>query len=115
MVAQIAVSLVLVFSALLFVQTFRNLAAVDTGFEPERTLAVSFFDRASQDLPAEQKVAFQELLTDEIRSVPGVAAAASSTHVPLSGSTWSHFFRVTGIRNERRRDSRTSALGTSTR
>jgi putative ABC transport system permease protein len=95
-VAQIAVSLVLVFSALLFVQTFRNLAAVDTGFEPERTLAVSFFDRASQDLPTEQKVAFQELLTDEIRSVPGVAAAASSTHVALSGSTWSHFFRVTG-------------------
>jgi putative ABC transport system permease protein len=86
-VAQIAVSLVLVFSALLFVQTFRNLAAVDTGFEPERTLAVSFFDRASQDLPTEQKVAFQELLTDEIRSVPGVAAAASSTHVALSGST----------------------------
>jgi putative ABC transport system permease protein len=95
-VAQIAVSLVLVFSALLFVKTFRNLAAVDTGFEPERTLAVSFMDRASQDLPAEQKVAFQELLTNEIRSVPGVAAAASSTHVPLSGSIWSHFFRVTG-------------------
>ena len=28
--------------------------------------------------------------------LPGVAAAASSTHVPLSGSIWSHFFRVTG-------------------
>jgi predicted permease len=95
-VAQIAVALVLVFSALLFVQTFRNLAAVDTGFEPERTLAVSFMDRASQDLPAEQKVVFQELLTNEIRSVQGVAAAASSTHVPLSGSIWSHFFRVRG-------------------
>ena len=102
-VAQVAVSLVLTFSALLFVQTFRNLAAVDTGFEPDHTIAVSFMDRASQDLSVEQKAAFQEQLTREIRSVPGVAAAASSTHVPLSGATWSHFFRVTGVsRNERK-------------
>src|SRR5205823_3168344 len=41
-------------------------------------------------------VAFQQRLTAEIRSVPGVAGAAGSTHVPLSGSTWSHFFRVQG-------------------
>ena len=101
-VAQVAVSLVLVFSALSFVQTFRNLAAVQTGFEPERTLVVSFMDRASQDLPAEQKLAFQDELTREIRSVPGVAAAASSTHVPFSGGTWSHFFRVTGTAGERK-------------
>ena len=105
-VAQIAVSLVLVFSALSFVQTFRNLAAVRTGFEAERTLVVSFADRASQDLPAEQKWAFQEQLTREIRSVPGVAAAASSTHVPLSGAIWSHFFRVTGAAAGQRKASR---------
>jgi hypothetical protein len=57
-VAQIAVSLVLIFSALLFIQTFRNLAAVDPGFDPDRTIAVSFIDRASEDLSAEQKAAF---------------------------------------------------------
>ncbi len=115
-VAQIAISLVLIFSALTFVQTFRNLATVDPGFEQDHTLAVEFTDRASEDLPAERKRAFQERLADEIRSVPGVAAAASSTHVPLSGSMWSHFFRVVGCRGsgtERRRDLRTSARGTS--
>jgi predicted permease len=105
-VAQIAVSLVLVFSALSFVQTFRNLAAVRTGFEAERTVVVSFMDRASQELPAEQKTAFQEQLTREIRFVPGVAAAASSTHVPLSGAMWSHFFRVTGAATGQRKASR---------
>jgi predicted permease len=110
-VAQIAVSLVLVFSALLFVQTFRNLAAVDTGFEPDRTIAVAFADRASQSLPAERKVAFQEQLTNEIRSVPGVAAAASSTHVPLSGDTWSHFFRVNGVAGSERKASRFAYVG----
>jgi putative ABC transport system permease protein len=105
-IAQIAVSLVLIFSALLFIQTFRNLVAVDTGFDPHRTIAVWFIDRASENLPAEQKAAFQEQLTREIRSVPGVAAAASSTHIPLSGSIWSHFFRVTGVAGNKHRASR---------
>ena len=110
-VAQVAISLVLVFSALLFVQTFRNLAAVDPGFEQDRTMAVSFLDRAAEELPAEQKVAFQEELTRAIRSLPGVAAAASSTHVPLSGSMWSHFFRVTGAERSGRKASRFAYVG----
>ena len=101
-VAQIALSLVLVFSALLFVQTFRNLAAVPIGFEPEGTLVMSFMDRASDALPAERKAAFQDQLTREIGLVPGVATAVSSTHVPLSGAMWSHFFRVTGAAGKRR-------------
>lgn len=96
-ISQIAVSLVLVVSGLLFIQTFRNLAAVDVGFEPDRTFAVWFMDRASQDLSAHAKLAFQARLTSEIRSVPGVALAASSTHTPLSGAIWSHFFRVAGV------------------
>ena len=115
-VAQIALSLVLVFSALLFVQTFRNLAAVPTGFDPEGTIVISFMDRASDALPAERKTAFQDQLTREIGSVPGVATAVSSTHVPLSGAMWSHFFRVTGAGGDaRRRDSPTSAPVTSKR
>jgi len=97
-----------VFSALLFVQTFRNLAAVNTGFEPDGTMAVAFLDRASQSLPVERKVAFQEQLTSEIRSVPGVVAAASSSHVPLSGGVWSHFFRVSGVAGNERKASRFS-------
>jgi predicted permease len=95
-VVQIAVSLVLILSALLFVQTFRNLAAVKTGFDPADTFVIWFRDHASQALSPEHKIAFQDRLTDEIRSIPGVVAAAASTHVPLSGGIWSHFFRVLG-------------------
>jgi putative ABC transport system permease protein len=110
-VAQVAISLVLIFSALLFVQTFRNLAAVDPGFEQDRTMAVTFLDRAANELPAEQKTAFQEELTRTIRSLPGVGAAASSTHVPLSGSMWSHFFRLTGAGQSGRKASRFAYVG----
>jgi predicted permease len=101
-VAQVAVSLVLVVSALLFVQTFRNLGAVDTGFERNGTIVVAFRDPAARDLSPEQIIAFQERLAAEIRAVPGVAAAASSSHVPLGGGTWSHFFRVPGLGTEQK-------------
>jgi predicted permease len=105
-VGQIAVSLVLVTSALLFAQSFRNLAAVDTGFEQDGTIVVWFRDLAASVLPPEQILALQQQLTFEIRSVPGVAAAAASTHVPLSGQMWSHFFRVTGLAGNDRKASR---------
>ena len=105
-VGQIAVSLVLVVSALLFVRSFRKLMLVDTGFEQEGTAAVWAFDRQAGDLSIEQRVAFQKRLTEEIRSVPGVAAAAAATHIPLSGESWWHFFRVTSFAGNKRKGSR---------
>lgn len=83
-VGQIAVSLVLIISALLFVRSFRNLTLVDAGFEQEGTVAVWALDRQAAGLSIEQRVAFQQRPIDEIGSVPGVAAAAASTHIPIS-------------------------------
>jgi len=78
-VGQIAVSLVLIVSALLFVRSFRNLTLVDAGFEQEGTVAVRALDRGAAGLSIEQRVAFQQRLIGEIGSVPGVAAAAAVT------------------------------------
>ena len=103
---QVAVSLVLIVSAFSFIQTFRNLASVPLGFGEDGTVAVTFYDLASRDLPPEQKVVFQQRLNDAIRAIPGVLSAASSTHVPLASGNWSHFFRVRGVANDERRPSR---------
>jgi predicted permease len=97
---QIALSLVLIVSALMFVRSFRNLSTVDLGFEPDRVVVAGFFDPASFELPEEKRMASQLALTEAIRSVPGVAAAAASTHRPLSGDRFSHFFRVPGVTDE---------------
>jgi predicted permease len=94
-VAQIAVSVVLVVSALLFVRSFHNLMRVDAGFEQDNTAAVWAQDRQAATFSLEQRIAFQKRLVDEIASVPGVAAAAAATHIPLSGDSWWHFFHVT--------------------
>ena len=76
---QVALSLVLLIGAGLFVATLRNVRNVDAGFRPEGVLL------ADLDTPPAEPA----LLLDEIRRVPGVLAASVSTHTPLSGSRWS--------------------------
>ena len=105
-VGQIAVSLALVVSALLFVRSFRNLMLVNTGLTLDGTVVVWGLDRQAANLSLEERVAFQQRVTDEIGSVPGVAAAAATTFVPLSGGSWWHFFRVPSLAGNEQQGSR---------
>jgi predicted permease len=77
---QVALSLLLLVGAGLFVRTLQNLQNVDPGFQSEGVLVVQLEGRPTA-LPRE--------LLDAVRSVPGVASASISTHTPLNGSTWS--------------------------
>jgi predicted permease len=93
-------------SALLFVRSFRNLTLVQPGLALDGTLVVWPLDRQAAGLSLEQRVAFQERLTDDIRSVPGVAAASATTFIPLSGGSWFHFFRIPGLAGNEQQASR---------
>jgi predicted permease len=88
-VAQIAVSLVLVVGALLFVRSFRNLMTFDPGLRQEG-ITVAFLGWPLSNLPAGQGDEFRAQLLDEVRGLPGVVAAATTTNVPLLGSSWTH-------------------------
>ena len=77
---QVALSLVLLVGAGLFVRTVQNLQRFDPGFARDGVLLV--------DLDGQRPPWSIELL-EEIRRMPGVASASMSTHTPLSGSTWS--------------------------
>jgi predicted permease len=76
---QVALSLVLLIGAALFVGTLRNLRNLDPGFRTEGVLLTEL------DVPP----ATPSVFLDEIRRVPGVASASFSTHTPLSGARWS--------------------------
>ena len=78
--AQVALSLVLLAGAGLFVRTLQNLQNLDPGFNAEGVLLV--------DLEGRRTAVPQELL-DHVQRVPGVLSASLSTHTPLSGSVWS--------------------------
>jgi predicted permease len=78
--AQVAISLVLLAGAALFVRTLQNLQNLDPGFSAEGVLLAEM-DGRRPALPQE--------LVDDLRHLSGVMAVALTTHTPLSGSSWS--------------------------
>lgn len=92
-VSQIAFSLVLLVGALLFVRSFWNLATLNPGFRESGILRL-YLNFRRLDLPPERYEIFKHDLLEQIRAIPVVESAATSTHVPLDGSTWSLGVRI---------------------
>jgi putative ABC transport system permease protein len=87
-VGQIAVSLVLVVSSLLLVQSFRNLVTLDAGFN-QSGLSFATLNLGRTGVTPDAMPEFERELLASIRGLPGVESAASTTHLPLTGSGWS--------------------------
>lgn len=84
-VAEIALSLVVVLAASLLIQTFARLNAVESGVRPDRvvTMTVRLPQAVHSDLA--RRSAFYEQVLDRLDAMPEVAAAAFTTAAPL---TW---------------------------
>jgi predicted permease len=95
MVGQIAISLVLVMVSLLFTKSFRNLLTTDVGFRLDGLNYLSLDFSRLQLADADLKPYANNLL-GRIRAIPGVEAAALTTHFPLSNSGWSLGVRFPG-------------------
>jgi predicted permease len=78
--AQMALSLVLLIGAALFIQTLRNLQRLDPGFRYDAVLVAGLEQRPGM---------VPDSVVERVRRLPGVIAASISTHTPLSGATWS--------------------------
>jgi predicted permease len=85
MVGQIALSLVLLVSAGLFVRTLGNLARIDAGFN-RRGLVLFAIDAASAGYPRQQFAAVQVRIQERLARIPGVRAVTFSS-VPLLSRT----------------------------
>jgi predicted permease len=92
-VAQIALSLVLVVAAGLFGRTFSSLATKDLGFAPE-DLHVAALEMGR--VPVERRGHIYDELTRAALAVPGVRAAGTSMIGPLSGAGWNTRVQVPG-------------------
>ncbi|HUK14941.1 MAG TPA: ABC transporter permease [Bryobacteraceae bacterium] len=90
-VAQIAVSLLLVIGAGLFVRTLANLHSIDVGFNRENILLVSINGRQAGYRDA-ALARFYAGLLDKFREIPGVRAATAS-NFPLV----SHYVNNTSV------------------
>src|SRR5262245_53166080 len=94
-IAQVALSLVLVVGALLFVRSLRNLMVLDAGFRQDGVLVVNV-DLRGAGVPVEARRAMFDDLTNRVRAIPGVDLAAEAFIVPVSGSGWNNTIVIDG-------------------
>jgi predicted permease len=100
-VTQIAVSLVLLVGALLFVRSYRNLMTLDPGMR-ESGLTIALLGYESENIKPENEAAYKRQLVEDVRAVPGVENVAATTMIPLRGGSWSHGVRVGTAEGESR-------------
>jgi predicted permease len=97
-VSQVALSLVLLLGALLFLQSFRNLLTVNTGFRQDGILEAAL-DPRRLDVPKEQRLPLRREIIRRVRAIPGVDAAADASVIPLDGSSWTMGVEVAGAKS----------------
>jgi putative ABC transport system permease protein len=98
-VVQVALSLVLVVTAMLFAGSLRKILTIDAGFQRDGLLIMDF-DFTSLKLPEPQRMPFAESLLDRLRVVPGIEGAAEATELPLAGSYWNNQVIVAGKKSD---------------
>jgi predicted permease len=84
---QVALSLVLLVGALLFVRSLRTLMTTEMGFQPEGILTVGV-DYTGAQYPKERRLPLDSELRERLAAAPGVVSAAQVDFTPVSGSGW---------------------------
>ncbi len=107
---QVAFSFVLLFGALLFSGTLQNLLAVDSGFQMS-DVVTGWIDYSRLKLPVARRMQFRREIVDEIRRMPGVASAAETGIVPLSGQSGSNAVWREGSDPKQRIDANFNYIG----
>jgi predicted permease len=94
--AQIALSLVLIAGAGLFVRTLRNVLNIDTGYAREQILEARIDPRAA-GYTVEQLPAFHQRLLDAVGAVPGVRSVGLAMNGLAAGAVRTGGFQVPGV------------------
>jgi putative ABC transport system permease protein len=98
-IAEVALSLVLLAGAGLLIRSFTRLLEVNPGFRPERifTFSLSFSGPKYRDSAHHPERMAQYLQTlGRIRSLPGVESVASSNDIPLDGQDTTNYPKFVG-------------------
>jgi predicted permease len=83
--AQVALSLALLVTAVLFVKTMANLRAVDLGFRHDGVLTLSLDPVVTGSATQDAREQLWRRTLERVRALPGVRAASLSVLTPLSG------------------------------
>jgi putative ABC transport system permease protein len=84
---QLALSLVLLVTAGLFLRSFEKLATLDLGFDRSSVLMIDT-DLKTAKVPPERQMETYDAIERRLRAVPGVLAVGRSVISPVSGQGW---------------------------
>ncbi len=95
-VAEVALTVLLLASAGLLLRSLARTAAADPGFDPARVLAfdVSLPDASYQS--GDKRLEFARELMTRLRALPGVEAAGTGMAIPFAGGGFGEFFSRPG-------------------
>src|SRR5687767_859896 len=99
-VAQIAISLIVLVAAGLVVRTLQQLQTMNPGFDPRNALTMSF-DLGLQGYDDARGQQFYRQVVERVRALPGVKSAAVSSYTPLSLNYNSRSIYIEGAPIER--------------
>jgi putative ABC transport system permease protein len=93
-VAQVALSLLLLIGSGLLIKSLYRLQQVNPGFNPQGVLTMELqLPTVRYDEPSKQERFFSEAL-ERIRALPGVVDASAVSGFPLRGGPWNYIHRV---------------------
>ena len=102
--AQVALSLMLLAGGGLLLGTFRKLATLNPGFDAGRVMIMPV-DLRNANYPKDRLTpTFLEIL-EKLRATPGIRSASVSSMTPVSGSAWNNSIIVDGYVPTSKRDS----------
>jgi putative ABC transport system permease protein len=87
-VAEVALSLLLLAGAGLLVKSFARLQAVDPGFDPEGVITMRVSLPGARYREPARKAEFYAALMERLKAVPGVESAGATIALPLNGSNY---------------------------
>jgi predicted permease len=96
-VVQVALSLLLLIGAGLFIRSVNKLMTVDLGFRGERIVSFSLDPSLNGYTPARMREVYETLLT-RLRQTPGVETAAYSAVSLMVGGSWDQWVTVEGYK-----------------
>ena len=95
-VAEVAISMILLIGAGLLIRSFARLQTVQPGFQPDHILLTDVPISLTVYSKPEQQVAFFDRLLEKVRALPGVKAAGAASTMPVSGQGAVIHFNIEG-------------------
>ena len=96
-VAEIALSLVVLVGAGLMIQSFLRLKRVNIGLDAHNVLTANLSLPRVKYKEADQRVGFFKQLLERMRNLPGIEAASATGTLPLGGGGWGRSLTVEGF------------------